>query len=278
MVFIACGLNHKTAPLDIREKIALPEQMQESMLSSLLKLPAVHEATLLSTCNRTEIYCDTKNPEQVTKWLSQKHQIDTDLSPYLYLYSEQAGIRHAIRVASGLDSMMLGEPQILGQFKQAYQQACQMGAIKHNLRNIFEYIFSATKRIRNQSGIGNNPISVAYAAVQLIRQIFKKNKNLTVFLIGSGDTSTSVAKYLLNEGINQFIFASRTLEHAHILADIIPGKVIPILEIPQYLAHADVIISATTCPLPFINKSMVESALKQRHQQAMFFLDLILCQ
>lgn len=275
MVFVACGLNHKTAPLDVREKIALPLALQDTLLNSLVGLPTVNEAAILSTCNRTEIYCDTAEPESIGPWLAAQHQIAPDyLSPYLYMHRGHHGIRHTLRVASGLDSMMLGEPQILGQMKQAYQHACQLGTVKTNLRHVFQYIFSASKRVRTRSGIGSNPVSVAYAAVQLIGQLFSDYKPLKVFIIGSGETATLVAKYLHKQGARQFLIASRTREHAKQLAAAFDGVALTIGDIPQYLPQADVIISATACPLPFINKSLVEHALNKRADAPMFFLDL----
>jgi glutamyl-tRNA reductase len=275
MVFVACGLNHKTAPINLREKVALPSAMHHSLLSSLLSLPAVNEAAILSTCNRTEIYCDTHDPQVLAGWLAQEHQLEPELlSPFLYLHEGHRGIKHTLRVASGLDSMMLGEPQILGQMKEAYQQACLLGTVKSQLRPVFEYIFSASKRIRTLSGIGTNPVSIAYTAVQLILQSFTNYKSLNVFLIGSGETASLVAKYLHQQGIHQFMVASRTLENAQKLAKTFGGKTLSISDIPQYLPYADVVISATACPLPFINKSLVEHALEQRDSAPMFFLDL----
>ena len=170
--------------------------------------------------------------------------------------------------------MMLGEPQILGQMKQAYQQACRVGTIKSNLRNVFQYVFSASKRIRTLSGIGNNPVSIAFAAVQLIGQIFTDYKHLNVFIIGSGETASLVAKYLQKEGVKRFIIASRTHESAQLLATTLKGTSVAISDIPQYLSQADVVISATACPLPFINKGLVEHALSKRAFAPMFFLDL----
>lgn len=274
-MFVACGLNHKTAPINVREKVALPTAMQDSLLHSLIELPEVNEAAILSTCNRTEIYCDTEEPEIISHWLANEHQLLQDeLSPFLYVHEGNQGIKHTLRVASGLDSMMIGEPQILGQMKQAYQQACRLGTVKTQLRPVFEYIFSASKRIRTRSGIGTNPVSVAYAAVQLIGQLFTDYKPLNVFLIGSGETASLVAKYLHQNGVHRFMVASRTLENAQKLADTFGGKTVSIGDIPQYLPQADVVISATACPLPFINKSLVEHALNQRNQAPMFFLDL----
>lgn len=133
MVFVACGLNHKTAPIHVREKVALQPAMQDSLLSSLLDLPEVNEAAILSTCNRTEIYCDTNTPEVLGNWLAHEHQLSEELlSQFLYIHQGKEGIKHTLRVASGLDSMMIGEPQILGQMKQAYQHACRLGTVKHN--------------------------------------------------------------------------------------------------------------------------------------------------
>jgi glutamyl-tRNA reductase len=275
MVFVACGLNHQTAPINLREKVASTLATQDKLLNSLVNHETINEAAILSTCNRTEIYCDTEQPEFLRQWLAQEHQLSKDyLSPFFYLYEGHQGIKHTLRVASGLDSMMLGEPQILGQMKQAYQHACRLGTVKTELRPVFEYIFSASKRIRNLSGIGTNPISMAYAAVQLITQTIASKTPLTVFLIGSGETASLVAKYLHEQNNHQFIVASRTLDNAQKLAVKLGGQAVAISDIPSYLAQADVVISATTCPLPFINKNLVEHALRQRKQRGIFLLDL----
>ncbi len=275
MVFVACGLNHKTAPITVREKVAAVPATQDLLLNNLISLPAVNEAAILSTCNRTEIYCYTEEPAVLIDWLAHEHQLSKEsLSPFLYLHQGEQGVKHTLRVASGLDSMMLGEPQILGQMKQAYQHACTLGTAKTQLRSVFEYIFSASKRIRTRSGIGSNPISIAYAAVQLINQTFTDNTPLNIFLIGSGETATLVTKYLHEQGNHHFMVASRTLANAQKLAQNFGGKALSIGDIPQHLAHADVVISATACPLPFINKSLVKHALLQRKQKPMFFLDL----
>lgn len=275
MVFVACGLNHKTAPLAMREQFSCAPEDQPKLLSKLLQSSIAQEAALLSTCNRTEFYCDTTEPEALLPWLADEYKICTsELSPYLYIHPEQHGIRHTLRVASGLDSMMLGEPQILGQMKQAYQNACQAGTVKHHLRTIFEYIFSASKRIRSHSGIGKNPISVAYAGVRLISKMFDSLNDIQVFLIGSGETATLVAKYLQKEGASRFYVASRTEDNARQLASSFSGQALSIADIPHYLSQADVVVTATACPLPFINQSLVRDALEKRQQKPMFFLDL----
>ena len=249
--------------------------MQDELLNQLVSLPSIHEAAILSTCNRTEIYCDTDDPNTIIPWLAQVHELNAEvIKPHFYLHQGQDGLRHMLRVASGLDSMMVGEPQILGQMKQAYQEACRVGTIKKSLRDVFQYVFNASKRIRHISGVGNNPISIAYMAVQLISQLFKNCATLRVFLIGSGETASLVAKYLHQKGIHRFMIASRTHENAQKLAEMFTGDVIPISNIPLHLAKADIVISATACPLPFISKSLVEHALLQRKNAPMIFLDL----
>lgn len=275
MVFVACGLNHKTAPLPMREKVAVPTAMHDSLLHSLLDLPQINEAALLSTCNRTEIYCDTNDTQIVSNWLADTHQLAHDtLLPYFYVHEGHQGLKHTLRVASGLDSMMVGEPQILGQMKQAYQQALQIGSIKAQLRPVFEYVFKASKRVRTLSGVGANPVSVAYAAVQLVGQLFPNFSALNVLIIGSGETSSLVAKYLHQQGVKDFMVASRSIENARKLANSFTGSTIPISDIQQNLPMADVVISATACPLPFINKNLVEHTLKVRNNKPMFLLDL----
>lgn len=274
MVFVAFGLNHKTAPISVRERIALSPSMQDVFLQKLVAHPEVAEAMLLSTCNRTEIYCETSNPELLCSWFTHENQIpEAYIKPHTYCYQGEDAVRHVLEVACGLDSMMLGEPQILGQLKQAYQDATRLKTIKH-LRAVFEFVFCAAKRIRTQSGIGENPVSVAYAGVQLINKSTPSLKQLNVFLIGSGETASLVAKYLKQMGVKRFTVASRTLEHAQQLAQQLEGIAIDITQIPEYLAQSDVVISATSCPLPFINKKMVAEALRQRANNPMMLLDL----
>ena len=275
MIFLAFGVNHKTAPLDMREKFAFTPLQLEEYLNELITTQCVKEAVLLSTCNRTELYCITEHPSRLLPWFAEKKQIPlSTLSPYVYQYQNEEAIRHVLRVASGLDSMMLGEPQILGQLKQSFQDASAQGAVHHQLRSIFQSIFSASKRIRHKSGISNNPISIAYAAVLRIKHYFPKLSAQTILLIGSGETSTLVAKYLHKEGARKFMVASRTEENALKLGEQFQAKSLTITDIATHLPHADVVISATACPLPFISKAMVEQALFIRHQAPMFFLDL----
>lgn len=275
MAFITCGLNHNTAPLDIREKLTMAMRMNSGLLYHLLSTGVAREGIALFTCNRAEIFCQVDSPENFIPTLASILQMSqSDLLPYIYLFQDTKAIQHLLRVACGLDSMMLGEPQILGQLKKAYEEAQNRGTAQKNIHQIFQYIFSAAKRIRTKSGIGKNPVSVAYVAAQLIVKSFKELQNCKILIIGSGETASLVAKYLHCQGAKQFIIANRTQHHALQLATQFNGQAITITEIPQYLSQADVVVSATACPLPFINKALIEQALIARNNAPMFLLDL----
>jgi glutamyl-tRNA reductase len=274
MAFVVCGLNHKTAPIDVREKIA-SSAAEHTLSRQLFERNTVNEITLLTTCNRTELYCDTDEPNNLVADIAAILQYPTDeLTQYLYFHKDQEAVHHLMRVAIGLDSMMLGEPQILGQLKRAYQDACEAGTAKSHLKYVFQMVFNATKKIRTQTGVGKNPVSIAYAAAQLITQHFNDLSALNIFIIGSGETASLVAKYLHQQGARQFLIANRTQQHAHYLAQQFNGRALSITDIPQYLPQADVVISATACPLPFINKALVQNALLARDNAFMFLLDL----
>lgn len=276
MVFIACGLNHKTAPIDMREQLASSTEAQQISALQTLKLHAdIDEAILLSTCNRTEIYCDASSVTPIFHWFANQYRVDgKKLDQYTYAHLGQQGIKHAIRVSAGLDSMMLGEPQIFGQMKSAYLLAEQQGSIGQKLRPIFHHIFSASKKIRTNTDLGVNPVSVAYAGVRLITNAFNDLEEKSVLLIGAGETSKLVAKYLKNAGVNAFYVANRSLENAKALANELKGTAIPINNLANALENADIIVSATACPLPFISKSLVENALYKTPGAQKLFLDL----
>lgn len=277
MVFLACGINHKTAPITIREKVSVSdEQHNQSLLKKLLATSHVTEAALLSTCNRTELYCDASDAQLISAWFAKEHGLsEVEVTNSFYHYHENEGVKHAMRVACGLDSMMLGEPQILGQMKNAYRIAESIGSIGATLRPIFHHVFSASKRIRTHTGIGVSPVSIAYASVNLVKQIFNDNiPKLSVFLIGSGETSQLVAKYLKQAGVSTFYVASRTLNNAKKLAQSIGGQPLSIGDIPQFLPDSDIVISATACPLPFISHGLIQKAMQFREGKPMFLLDL----
>lgn len=276
MVFLALGISHKTAPVEIREKIAQPNHdKSQTMLKRFISEPFINEAAILSTCNRTEVYCETSDRDAVMPWLLKHNAVDSHhVSQHFYHYENFDAIKHAMRVASGLDSMMLGEPQILGQMKTAYKLAETVGSIGPTLRPIFHHIFSASKRIRSNTAIGVNPVSVAYASVNLIKTLFDSLKNLEVLLIGSGQTSKLLATYLKREGVKDFYVASRTMDNANTLAAHINGTSLSLAEIPNQMQEADIIISATACPLPFITKPLIQEAIRKRGERPMFLLDL----
>ncbi|MCX7115467.1 MAG: glutamyl-tRNA reductase [Gammaproteobacteria bacterium] len=273
-MFIACGINHQTAPIHFREKLSVPTTSQKPALEYLMATPNIQEITLLSTCNRTELYCQTTEPETLMETMASLcHVTSTDLHPHWYMHTDHQGIKHALRVASGLDSMMLGEPQILGQFKQAYQHACATGTAKSSLKQIFSYVFRASKRIRNLSGIGNTPVSIAYAATQRILQSIPQLDGVKIFVIGSGDMAQLVTKYLFDAGSRQFFVTSRTEAHAQKLASLYQGQVVPITSLEQTLPQVDIVITASTCPIPFITPEFLTPLLRNR-TTPLFLLDL----
>jgi len=277
MALLSLGINHLTAPVDIREKVAFaPEQMSQA-LHELQNIPAVNETVIVSTCNRTEIYCDASSEcaEVITHWLTAHHGIGEDsLSPYIYQHSDLEVARHLFRVASGLDSMVLGEPQILGQLKDSYDRARGGNAINSILDRLFQHSFSVAKRVRTDTEIGSNPVSVAFAAVNLSKQIFGNLDELHALLIGAGETIELVSRHLQSQQIGSMTIANRSIERARTLADQIGADAVQINAIPEQLVRADIVISSTASQLPILGKGAIESALKQRKHRPVFMVDL----
>lgn len=277
MTLIAVGINYNTAPVSIRERLSFPADNLHTALRELWQTQEINEAAILSTCNRTEFYCTSSSSNQqiVIDWVARNKQISPkDFSPYLYTYVDSALIRHMFRVACGLDSMILGEPQILGQMKTAYQAACDAGTLGKKLGKLFQHTFSAAKKVRTDTAIGSSPVSVAFAAVQLAQQIFDKLSEQTALLIGAGETIELTARHLTQQGIGRIIIANRTYDKAHTLAAQFNGYAIDLSELPVHLAEADIVISSTASPLPILGKGRVESALKKRKHKPMFMVDL----
>lgn len=275
MSIIACGLNHKTAPLELRERFSVvPEQMHTSLLS-LNQQKALREAAILSTCNRTEFYCATETHQPLLEWICQHYQCEqNDVFPYLYVHREAEAIKHILRVATGLDSMVLGEPQILGQMKSAFLQAETAGTIGPQLQRLFQYIFSVSKEVRTSTGIGINPVSIAYASVNLAKQVISDLANASVMVIGAGETIELVLRYLQESKLKNIIIINRTAEKAKHLADKFKGKAATFSEMAGYLAEVDIVISATSSAIPIIGKGTVERVLKKRNQRPIFMVDL----
>lgn len=277
MPLLALGLNHQTAPVSVREQVAFASDRLHPALRDLLNRGDACEAAILSTCNRTELYCDLKGSDSqpVVQWLSDYHKLRTvDLWPYLYQHADGRAVRHILRVASGLDSLVLGEPQILGQVKAAYQAANSAGALGTRLERLFQHTFAVAKQVRTDTRIGASPVSMAFAAVRLSRQIFASLARCTALLIGAGDTIELVARHLHENGLGRLVVANRTLERGHALAASFAGYAIAIEDIPAHLGEADLVICATASPGFILDAPLIGSCLRQRRHQPMLMIDL----
>lgn len=277
MPVLSVGLNHKTAPVEIRERAAVTADHLEDALRDIAARDVVEEVTILSTCNRTEVYCqnDSNNMQKVSQWLCDFHQLKhDDVAPYLYSYPNQNAVRHAFRVASGLDSMVLGEPQILGQMKNAFATAHKNGNTGKILNRLFQQTFSVAKQIRTNTSIGSNAVSVAYAAVNLSKQIFSDISQQTVLLIGAGETIELASRHLQEQGVSNIIIANRTIARAQNLAKAFAAEAISLDELPTRLPDADIVFTSTASTLPILGKGAIESALKQRKNKPIFLVDL----
>jgi glutamyl-tRNA reductase len=277
MPLYTIGINHKTAPVDIRERIVFGPDQLDQALRDILAL-GVHEAAIVSTCNRTELYCTLEQPDQeirVVEWLGHYHQFDpSELKPYIYEHQDESAVRHTLRVACGLDSLVLGEPQILGQLKTAFEAANQAGTVGRQLGRLFQHAFSTAKRVRTETAIGASPVSVAFAAVSLAKRIFGDLKQQRALLIGAGETVELAARHLHANGVGRVTVANRSLERAHALADQFDGQAIGLAAIPEHLSEADIVISSTAAPLPILGKGAVERAIKQRKHRPIFMVDI----
>ena len=278
MPLLAVGLNHNTAPIQIRERVVFAPQNVTSVLRELVSLPQVSEAAIFSTCNRTELLCSVEDPDNTNlliDWFSHYHHLTAgEISPYIYSHTDRDAVQHLLRVASGLDSMILGEPQILGQIKDAYISAKEAGTVGRLLSRLFQHAFSVAKQVRTDTAIGANPVSVAFAAVSLAKQIFSSITEHTALLIGAGDTIELAARHLQENGIKRMIIANRSLTKAEALVNETNGLAITLGEIPDYLAQADIVISSTASQLPILGKGAVERAIKIRKHQPMLMVDI----
>jgi len=280
MPLLVIGLNHTTAPVSIRERLTFGPDIIVAALRSLTELASVREAVVLSTCNRTEVYCHAEDSDpgadELTRdWLARFHGLSVeDIAPYLYTHTGRQAIGHLLSVASGLDSLVLGEPQILGQVKNAFQTARDAGRTGKMLTRLFQHAFSTAKQVRTDTAIGDSPVSVAFAAVSLARQIFADLSEQTAMLIGAGETVELAARHLVQNGIGRIIVANRTIARAQELAEQFDAYAIGLTEIPSHLADADIVIASTASPVPIIGKGTVESALKRRRHRPMFMVDI----
>ena len=277
MPILALGLNHHTAPVSIRERAAIGEGQLGHALQALRKVSPVKEAAIVSTCNRTEFYCGMheQDIESVVHWMHRYFdQQDNGFEPYLFHHSDREAVRHLMRVCSGLDSLVLGEPQILGQIKRAYRDANEHGMLGNELSPLFESAFSVAKKVRTDTAIGSSPVSVAFAAVSLSRQIFEDLSQQSALLIGAGETIQLAARHLKSAGIGTIRIANRTIENASLLADEVGGQAIGIKDIPDSLPEADIIISSTGSTLPILGKGAVQKALRKRRYRSQLIVDI----
>ena len=276
MQLTAVGLNHQTAPLSIREKLAFAAACLPEAVRNLARSNAATEAVILSTCNRTELYC-VGDSEEIIRWLADYHSLPIEeISPYLYTLGMQETVRHAFRVACGLDSMVLGEPQILGQIKDAVRVAQEQESMGKKLNALFQKTFSVAKEVRTDTAVGENSVSMAAASVKLAEQIFPDIGDLNVLFIGAGEMIELVATYFAAKNPRLMMVANRTLARAQELCDKLGVNADPCLlsDLPAILHDYDVVVSSTASQLPIVGKGMVERALKQRQSMPLFMLDL----
>lgn len=275
MGFHVIGLNHQTAPVDLRERVAFSGDAVGTALAELRALGAVREVALLSTCNRTELYADADDDgTALADWLARRSEVGADLHAYLYRHQDDEAVRHLFRVATGLDSLVLGEPQILGQVKDAWATARAAGTLGSRLDRLFQHAFSTAKRARTDTRIGANPVSVASTAVRLAQESFARLEDSTVLLIGAGETIELAARHLVQARTRHLLVANRTLAHAQDLATRHGGYALPLGDLDRHLAEADVVISATASREPILHRAQVKAALAARRHRPMLLLDL----
>ena len=274
MGLFALGLNHQTAPLPVRERVVFHvERLRDALLE--LKRGLAREAAILSTCNRTELYVSGDEPDAFARWLAQYHHLQPDgLQPYLYTLPSEQAVRHAFRVASGLDSMVLGEPQILGQMKEAARAAQSAGTLGTVLHKLFQRSFAVAKEVRTTTRIGASSVSMASAAVKLAARIFPSLKDQRVLFIGAGEMIELCATHFAAQGPARITVANRTLERGERLAHRFNGTAIELRSLAEHLHEHDVIVTCTASSLPILGKGLVERALRQRRRRPIFMVDL----
>ena len=275
MQLLACGVNHHTAPVAIRERVAFPPEVLPRALVDVTGREIAREAAILSTCNRTEIYCSSAEPERVIEWMSRFHSLEPrEVKPYLYLLPGDQAVKHAFRVASGLDSMVLGETQILGQMKQAADRAQAVGTLGLMLNKLFQRTFSVAKEVRTATEIGANTVSMSAAAVTLAARIFADLSEQAVLFVGAGEMIELTATHFAARKPRRLMVVNRTEERARELARRFGGEAAALTALPELLPDFDILVTSTASPLPIIGLGLVERAIKLRKHRPMFMVDL----
>jgi glutamyl-tRNA reductase len=277
MSLLAFGLNHNTAPLALRERVCIGHEAVPEALARLRENSGVEEAAILSTCNRTEVYCSLgdREPAEALDWFQHYHGLAGEqLRRHLYTHPNAQAVKHVMRVASGLDSMVIGEPQVLGQLKSAYNTALAAGSIGNLLNRLFQHSFSVAKEVRSRTAVGHHPVSVAFAAVRLAQHIFGDLRDYTALLLGAGETVELAARHLHKNGLGRMIVANRSLAKAQALAADFGAYAISLTDLHQHLNEADIIIGATASPVPLINRVDMIEAIRHRRHRPVFIVDI----
>lgn len=269
------GVSHKTAPVEVRERLAFSSDKIRAALATLLERTHAAEAMILSTCNRVEIVAQGPDAQLVQDFICEYHQIPAEaISKHVYSYKNAEAIRHLFRVTASLDSMMLGEPQILGQVKEAYRLAFEAGTIGSSLSPLLDRAFAVAKRVRSETGISQSAVSISYAAVELARKIFGDLAGKTVMIIGASKMGELAAKHLKRNGVGSVLVTNRTFERAVEIAKIFEGAAVPFEHFTDHMEHADIVISSTGAPHFIITKSLAEQVIRNRRNKPVFFIDI----
>jgi len=276
-MLVAVGLNHQTSPVALRERVAFAREQVAPAVAALRAEPGIEEVALLSTCNRTELYCSVASDRRgrPRAFLAESQGVEPgQIDEYLYQHEDGAAVRHLYRVAAGLDSAVLGEPQILGQVKEAYQLSRGAGGLGPSLERLFQNGFSVAKRIRTETRIGASPVSVAYAGVRLATRVFGDLSRITALLVGAGDTIELSARHLAQSGVRRMLVANRTYANAETLAAEFDAQPLRLADLPRHLAEADLVICSTASREPILTRDQVAAALVERRRRPMLLIDL----
>ncbi len=275
MQLFALGLNHQTAPLAMRERVVFHAERLQSALLELMRREPVQEVAILSTCNRTELYCASAEPGAALDWLAGYHGVQAaELKPYVYTFPQAEAVRHAFRVAAGLDSMVLGEPQILGQMKDAVRAAQAAGTLGSTLHKLFQRSFAVAKEVRSNTSIGANVVSMAAAAVKLAGRIFPGLSDQKVLFIGAGEMIELAATHFAAQRPRAMAVANRTLERAEHLARRFNARTLLLRDLPEQLPEYDIIVTCTASSLPILGKGIIERTIRARRHRPIFMIDL----